>query len=383
MGARSVGPALTLAARAVALQIEWRMPGNHLLEDGIGLACAGVVAEGREAEMWYRLGAAIVDRQLKAQMLADGGHFERSATYHGWILVALLELAALHEAAGRPFPDAWGRAVQRGLAFLARITAPDDSLPLFNDAALDACPAPSEIASLGAALGMAEPAHPARDGLDVVAPTGWVVARLGVGVVMADCGEVGAEYVAGHAHADSLTFELWAGGQRLVVDPGVPTYGAGAERSWSRSTAAHNTVAVDGADSSEMWGGFGVGRRARAVILDAEDRGEALSWAAQHDGYAHLPGRVIHRRRWTLRRGELTIEDNVLGEGEHTVSIGLRFDAAAFASLAPSVTSELGPVATQSSFWYARHGERRPAVTATASCRARLPFRHVFRLRFA
>ena len=40
-------------------------------------------------------------------------------------------------------------------------------------------------------------------------------------------------------------------------------YEPSAERNRQRSTGAHSTVEVNGLDSSEVWGGFRVGRRAR------------------------------------------------------------------------------------------------------------------------
>ena len=58
-----------------------------------------------------------------------------------------------------------------------------------------------------------------------------------------------------HAHADALSFQLWADGRPVVVDPGMPTYDAGAERDWFRGTRAHSTVAIDG-DQFEPWGAF-------------------------------------------------------------------------------------------------------------------------------
>ena len=46
-------------------------------------------------------------------------------------------------------------------------------------------------------------------------------------------------------------------------DSGTSTYERDSERLRQRGTAAHNTVQLGGVDSSEVWSGFRVGRRAR------------------------------------------------------------------------------------------------------------------------
>ena len=48
----------------------------------------------------------------------------------------------------------------------------------------------------------------------------------------------------------------------MLVNTGISQYGEGKERNRQRSTAAHNTVEVDGENSSEVWAGFRVARRA-------------------------------------------------------------------------------------------------------------------------
>ncbi|MEY6432337.1 heparinase II/III-family protein [Thioalkalicoccus limnaeus] len=71
-------------------------------------------------------------------------------------------------------------------------------------------------------------------------------------------------------HADTLSFELSLFGQRTIVNGGTSRYGSGPERLAERSTAAHSTVQIDGADSSEVWGGFRVARRARPFRRKAD-----------------------------------------------------------------------------------------------------------------
>lgn len=109
-----------------------------------------------------------------------------------------------------------------------------------------------------------------------------------------------------------LSFELSLFGQRVIVNSGTSLYGSGAERLRQRGTAAHSTVTVGGTDSSEVWSGFRVARRARPSgqrVIIAPDG--ALVAEAAHDGYRCHPGVPLHRRRWTLLPGALAVEDVV------------------------------------------------------------------------
>ncbi|MEN9780004.1 MAG: hypothetical protein RL014_1152 [Pseudomonadota bacterium] len=91
--------------------------------------------------------------------------------------------------------------------------------------------------------------------------SGYVRLDNGPAVALLDVAPVGPDYLPGHAHADTLSFELSVGAQRVLVNSGTSCYGSSAERLRQRGTAAHNTVVVNGQDSSEVWGGFRVARR--------------------------------------------------------------------------------------------------------------------------
>src|SRR5437868_6261395 len=99
-----------------------------------------------------------------------------------------------------------------------------------------------------------------------------------------------------------------------MVNGGTSSYEVSAERLRQRGTAAHNTVVVDGVDSSEVWSSFRVARRARPLAVSWGRDGAALWLSAGHDGYRRLPGKVIHRRSWRLDANELVVEDVLEGQ---------------------------------------------------------------------
>ena len=65
-------------------------------------------------------------------------------------------------------------------------------------------------------------------------------------VAIGDIGNVGPDYIPGHAHADTLSFEMSVFDMRFIVNSGTSVYGLGAERLRQRGTAAHSTVVIDG-----------------------------------------------------------------------------------------------------------------------------------------
>jgi uncharacterized heparinase superfamily protein len=125
-----------------------------------------------------------------------------------------------------------------------------------------------------------------------------------------DVGEVGPTYQPGHAHADTLSFELYIHNRPVIVDTGTSTYEVNEIRFYERSTSAHNTVSLNGENSSQVWGGHRVGKRALTKITEDTDS----CVIASHNGYFNRFG-VNHKRCIRLNETEVFIEDNVT-EGE-------------------------------------------------------------------
>jgi uncharacterized heparinase superfamily protein len=195
--------------------------------------------------------------------------------------------------------------------WLAAMCHPDGELSYFNDAAVGVAPAPIELEQYAARLGF--PDRPALvQGLTSLADSGYIRIDQGGAVAVLDVAPVGPDYLPGHAHADTLSFELSLFGQRVFVNSGTSCYGNSSERLRQRGTAAHNTVVVDGQDSSEVWAGFRVARRARPVGLEVVYNGGIVVCCA-HDGYRRLPGKLEHLRRWLFTENALVVEDRVSG----------------------------------------------------------------------
>ncbi|MFW5857301.1 MAG: heparinase II/III family protein, partial [Planctomycetota bacterium] len=310
---------LAVQARWLAKRIEHHLQGNHLIANAKALLFAGWFFAGEEADGWRAAGDALLARELDRQILDDGGHEERSPMYHALVLEDALDVLNLLRSHEAPTP-AWRDRIPAMLGWLGRLTHPDGGIALFNDAAHGIATAPADLFAYAERLGFRPPPSPSA--AEWLPTTGIARLARGSAVLFADGGPIGPDHQPGHAHADTLGFELSLRGRRLLVDTGVSQYGASAERLRQRGTAAHNTVAVDGENSSEVWGGFRVGRRARIreAGLQAPADGPPV-FSALHDGYRHRG--VLHRRTWTLGPTRLRIEDELTGRGTHALALAL------------------------------------------------------------
>ena len=139
------------------------------------------------------------------------------------------------------------------------------------------------------------------------------------------CGPVGQDGNGGHAHNDQLSVTLSVAGRAVLIDPGTGVYTPDpARRNRFRSTALHNTLALDTREQNRWLSGpvglFSMRRTARARVIEATD----ARFVGEHDGF----GRP-HRRTLEIGADRVVATDECeeMGEG------ALRF------YLAPDVTA--------------------------------------------
>jgi len=304
---------LAVQVRALADQLEIHLLGNHLWANAKALVFAGLFFEGAEADGWLRLGLRHLRRELAEQVLADGGHFELSPMYHAIIAADVLDVLAADRVAPGRLPRGFvaelEATVGRMFAWAEAMSHPDGEVSFFNDTAMGIGPPLAALRSQIAELGLVM-AERRADVITSLAASGYVRADVGAAVLLLDVGAVGPLYLPAHAHADTLSFELSLEGRRLLVNAGVSTYAASADRSYERGTSAHNTVVIAEADSSEVWSAFRVARRAHPFDV-AISEGANLTIRGGHNGYRRLKPPVDHHREWRLESTSLTIIDRL------------------------------------------------------------------------
>ncbi len=321
--------------------------GNHVIRNVRALVLGGTSFGAADVT---RRGIELLRRELPEQVLRDGGHYERSPSYH---LVVLRDLLEIHAAS----PHSWlADAIERMRIFAAALARPDGAPALFNDGTIDA---PQ----------LELPA--AADGLSVFGDSGFVVVREGPLWLAFRCGVPAPDFLPAHAHADALSFQLWWRGRPVLVDPGTFTYEPGADRDWFRSTRAHSTVCVDGRNQFRPWGAFRSGPLPKVSLRYAREQAVEASVV--------LPGRVRHVRRIEWAGDEVWVYDQLEGKGRHRVESRL-----VWAPERPEVELELlgdGQLTVEEAFVSERFGERVSTGVAAVLTDLELPGSIGFRLR--
>ena len=117
-------------ARYLRRAVEHDIGGNHVLKNAKALAVAGAVFPS--SPLWDD-GLALLRRELSSQILADGGHEERSTSYHRAVHHDLVEVADLAERRGSGVEPWLAEAIRRTAGWQSTMAGPDSRLPMLND----------------------------------------------------------------------------------------------------------------------------------------------------------------------------------------------------------------------------------------------------------
>ena len=314
---------LYLQARWLSQRLEWHLLGNHLIANAKALIFAGMYFSGNEASSWLNLGRKIYEEQIPEQILADGVHFELSPMYHAIILEDVLDVLnicqAYPEKCDANFNKLLQSTAQNMLAAYQSLIHPDGQISFFNDAAFGVYATFSQLSAYAQSLGLEANFQASINSyqksknlvLTHLNDAGYVRLENENACALLDVGSIGPDYLPGHAHADTLSFELSIFGQRLIVNGGTSTYANSSLRNDERSTAAHSTVEVGGQNSSEVWGQFRVAKRAYPNHLHINTLHPGFEVQCSHDGYQRLSSGLTHARTWRMADGVLLVSDQV------------------------------------------------------------------------
>ena len=321
-----------------------------------------LLPELRRAGHWRALGQEILEREITRQVFEDGVYFEQATYYQRYTADFYLHFLILAEANHLPIQDTTRSRLEALLDHLMFIQRPDGTSPLIGDddggrlvTLADTEPNDfrgtlttagvvferPDYCSVAGALSMEVlwllgkgrpervstlPASLPDRASQAFSEGGYYVMRDGWGqqadYMIIDCGVHGSGN-GGHAHADMLSFDVAAQGRPILIDPGTYCYTSEPPwREYFRSSAAHNTVTVDGASSSSTIGPFRWGHVARPTrqIWKTHPRFDFFEGA--HDGFQRIDPRGRHTRSVLFVKGMgWIIRDRVESADRHAIRV--------------------------------------------------------------
>ncbi|WP_198018758.1 heparinase II/III family protein [Asinibacterium sp. OR53] len=276
--------------------LEYHLLGNHLLENCYALFIA---AHALNNQQLYHRSSRLLTKQLKEQVLSDGGHYERTPMYHSILLSRLLlciEIERNHNLFESSILPILETTASKMLGWINAFSFPDGSWALMNDAAKGVAPETNQLNRASDYLQLEWKQIELREsGFRKLKGKSWEM-LLNVGNIL-------PSYQPGHTHADMLSFCIWHKDQQVVVDPGTSTYAITQQRLWERGTTAHNTITINKKNQSDVWGGFRIGKRAKCQLIKEED---GLIIACVNN-YAGLP--IQHIREFKANENSLELKD--------------------------------------------------------------------------
>jgi hypothetical protein len=368
------------------LEFSHLMTSNHYLSDVVGLYCLSVFLDGGGMAARRREYRRRIEAEMAKQVYDDGGDYEASTGYQVLVTqlfaTALLLIGAERSAPAMP---AFVERLRMMFRFLNTIASSTGELPQVGDCddgrtellvddlgQMVLLPVEERnslrvpcLLGLGQRLfgeGRGDGDDAAWYGLTVATPIPYskphvttgvahpvkVLPKAGIGVLRHGVAELlffaipnGIFGKGSHTHNDKLSFVLRLGGREIFCDSGTGCYTREiATRNRFRSTAAHNTLLLDGTEQNRIFPGprgfFIIGNEASVSPIQEGKDEHGPFLRASHTGYHSLG--VVHMRTIRVASAEpgFVIEDELDGDGIHDFELNFQ--------LAPNRNAEVTPI---------------------------------------
>ncbi|MCH8295234.1 alginate lyase family protein [Candidatus Poribacteria bacterium] len=273
--------------------------------------------EFKDSVRWMELALGRTRENLLAQTTSDGVQREWSGGYHLGVLRDAVEIMERMESMEIEVPADYRERVQKMYDYIFAIATPDLGFPMFGDCGRpirdsgDRSRLPLYSTLLGATELLGDVKYAARAKLartNLPKQKSYAFAEAGMYVMRNDWGAEQIYFalhcsppaISGHDQPDNGTFELYAYGRWLMPDTGFYTYGHDPDgRAWHRQTRVHQTLTLDGQDSTEA---------PKQRLWQTSSRFDVLT--VENRSYTNL----IHRRTvWFVDKSFFVLLDEAIG----------------------------------------------------------------------
>jgi len=315
-----IDESLYIQSRWLNLRVEYFLQGNHLISNAKALIYSGLYFSTKESNNWLCKGLKILNEELDKQILNDGGHFELSTMYQLIVLEDLIDifnLMRVYNYNNQIIIQKLEKKIIKMISWSMSMQHPDGKISFFNDAAFNIAQDFPAIKKYSQNLGIPIPAENNNlVKINYLSNSGYVSIKNHDLCLIVDIAQVGSKIQPGHAHADSLSFEMSIAEDRFIVNSGTSTYDENKTRKFQRSTLAHSTVTINNQNSSDVWKSFRVAERANITEISVNNNRIKQSVEASHDGYRPIK----HTRQWICENNYLLINDKIIGKFKSAIA---------------------------------------------------------------
>ena len=352
---------------------EYHLGGNHLLENLITLIFGSLQFKGQKAELIFSECLDELADQLNKQILDDGGHEERSCSYHLMILQNLCELALVLQSLKKIRPIWLVKTIKIMTEWSCKVKLNANNYPRFNDSIY------SEEINIETIIDLSfsyleqiiyvkesdyfhfrlcefvlkdknlkldsfskyKSNYPKTRILDLQ-DTGWSILRPNNSwEIIFKSGISGPNHLLGHGHSDLHTFDIFYDGKLLIGETGTSQYAQSNIRDYERSAISHNIIQFakkkeinlekikDWHQPLEVWDSFRVARKPKIINRSYGVTSKGILWVKgvyyPFQKYIERIERIMKFKILKDNKLEVDIQDNVLAKYDIYWKFNLHF----------------------------------------------------------
>ncbi|MDR3450808.1 MAG: heparinase II/III family protein [Alphaproteobacteria bacterium] len=259
------------------------LTGVEAVQAARGLIYGGLnFPEGDKA---LGLACDLLQRQMAAELLPDGGHVSRNPAAQLHILRHLVDIRNIFNLADIRLPESIGMGLASMIPALKFFRHGDGALCLFHGGIEETALLVDAVLTQAVVRGRV---------MHRLTETGYERVMAGRSLLLVDAGSPPPRSVSPSGHAGLLSFEFSHGRERIISNCGAVPYGGAQWHAACAATAAHSTLTVADTNACDVDSEGGIVGHV-ATTAQRFEEGGAHGIEISHDGYRSQFGLMHHR----------------------------------------------------------------------------------------
>ena len=312
--------------------------GNHWLENLTALIFGSLFFKNKKSNKIFLKALKKLEKEIDIQILEDGGHEERSSSYHILIIDRLVEIACLIYIFKNLRIDWLEEKIKKMYFWILKVRSKDKLLPRFNDNMFQSSEDVDDILNFASSIinrnnfcengiryelirkcNFKKNYEIKKDKdsfsnceINDLKDTGWLIIKSGNFYLTFKYGQSSPKHLPGHGHSDALSFDLFFKNIPLIAETGTSIYENGLRRINERSLRSHNALQlgeiinkknskINWIEPVEIWDSFKAGRKSKLKQINFGKYAKNTFWVeASHDAYERINSE--HKRKIIFKK---------------------------------------------------------------------------------